>query len=230
MNTISLLLCGLSIADGPAPKIRQLNTSHLIGIVALWSRDNLLVFEDEVIKFESDTISGIVGFTDRQVIVEDVFGVVQLIDLATIEPHRKVVKSSPIKISFSKLKLSPIHLLPGATVTKTAYVEPLNVLIGIGLHSQLNRFYETKFDKSEKMTSVIQRISSRPGVPSPSPITFKLQGNISPVFVRNRHGIFFIGENPLTDHFGPLIYRFNGKNTKIEDSALWFLPLRTAKK
>jgi hypothetical protein len=209
--------------------VRHLNTSHLIGIVALWSRDNLLVFEEEVIKFESDTISGIVGFTDRQIIVEDVFGVVQLIDLATIEPQRKVVRSSPLRVSFSNLKLSSIHLLPGATVTKPAYVDPLKVLSGIGLHSQPNRFYETKFDKSEKMTSVIQRIASRPGVPSPSPITFKLQGNITPVFVRNRHGILFIGENPITDHFGPLIYRFNGKNTKIEDSALWFLPLRMAK-
>jgi hypothetical protein len=109
-------------------------------------------------------------------------------------------------------------------------VDPHDVLLAIGRHGYPNRFYETKFDKATNESTITQRIKTRPGVANPRAIAFKMRGDVTPVLVRNSHEILFIGDNPLTDHFGPLIYRFNGKIAKIEDSALWFLPLRTAKK
>ncbi len=198
------------------------DTSELVGIVCLWPRENLLVFETQIVSIDSDGIDSIDGWSKTHNVVKDVFGQTSTIDVRNIPRVDGTLwtkSTSVVAIAdlLEKSNKANGELFPGARREDLSHLSNQ----GIGKLASPHRFFTTSWDEKRNRTTVSQ-LSSEKGV---SPIILTFKGHVTPVYVQDRKHYIYIGEH--NSRFGPLRVHVDGRERELISNAQIFIPLRS---
>jgi hypothetical protein len=150
-----------------------------VGIVSVWPRENLLIFENQFVRIQSDGISSIEKWSKTSVVVKDVFGQVSTIDVRKIErvPRKSwndnTAQTVPRMAVISGDRLeAPSYRGSSSDTTSAADW-------GIGRLRLVERFYRVVWNEKEGVTRIEKRSGSRVA----SLDVLKIRGEISPIYI-----------------------------------------------
>ncbi len=200
------------------------DTSELVGIVSLWPRENLLIFENQIVRIQSDAISSIEKWSKTSVVVKDVFGQVSTIDVRKIARAPRKSWNDNTAQTVPRTAVISGDRLEGPSYCGSSIDTTSAVDWGIGRLKLVERFYRVVWSEHEGVTQVAKRSGSK----GASPAVLKIRGEICPIYIWDRDRYLYIGET--NSRFGPLVASKNGREKVLYENAAWFLPLRTREK
>lgn len=231
---ISAFLLAAAFACNAQEETYYADTTELLGIVALWPRENVLVFENQLVRIDSDAIDLVLDWSETHVWVKDVFGASAVIDIRKIERvngdlWNSTARSDSFVDGTAALDYDSPLLMDGAPGGKPSASE--QALLGIGPHRTANRFYSLVYDEDRNVTEVKQEIDTSRAGDSQTPLKLTLPGACTPIFIRDEDHYIYLGDSTFVDgestRFGDIVVQVHESSWKPFKQTLWFLPLRT---